>query len=126
MDEIVDELDGRVLIRLDGRITIDNRGGHRYRSAAKMMVPFRGFGKPVTTQKDSFRHLLLVEPHDRAFCETLIGSPTHPMPTGDLPMRLCIDLERKLGEGLQFTVRGKSKTETAGHDVTGDNKTGPV
>lgn len=123
MDEIVDELDGGILIRFDGRITVNDRRGRRYRSAAKMLVPFRGFGKPVATQKDSLRHVPLVEPRNRAFCESLICSLTHPMPTGEYTLRWCIDSETG---GLQFAVRGKCETKTPGHDVARDDKTRSV
>src|SRR6266850_2566066 len=105
MDEIVDELDGGILIRFDGRITVNNRRGGRYRSAAKMLVPFGGFGKPVATQKDSLRHVPLVEPRNRAFCESLIGSLTHPMPTGEFKGGV-LTLKRK---ERRLTVHRKGK-----------------
>ena len=70
-----------ILFRPKCRVAIHDRQNQRCRSTTKMLIPSRRTDKQVTSQKDSFRDLCLVERFHRAFSEPLISSPAHPTPT---------------------------------------------
>jgi hypothetical protein len=62
LGKIINGLDDTIFFGLKRWIAVDDRQNHRCRSTTKMLIPSRGTGKQVTSLKDSFRNLGLVEP----------------------------------------------------------------
>ena len=79
--EVFDSHENVILFGPECRVAVEDRQNQRCRSTMKMLIPSRGTDKQVTSQKDGFCDLRLVEPFDRAFTESFIGSPAHPTPT---------------------------------------------
>src|SRR6266851_2632542 len=70
--------------------------------AAKTSIPLRRYSKPLTSQEDSFRRLLLVKRFHWAFVKPFLGSSSHPPPIRKFVFLSAYNVNR-----LELTRKGR-------------------